>query len=402
MRPVGRSPKSAALMTAVAPLTGPRGALSSMLAGNFVIGMGVLAPAALLNDLVADLSVTPTEVGLLVSYGALILCIGAPLLAYLTAAVPRRALLAGALVLYGIGHIASAFAADFGTLLAIRLLMISGAAVFSPQASATTGLIVPNEKRAAAITYVFLGWSVASSFGMLLMNLGAHEFGWRAAYVGLGMAGLVAALGVLASLPKGLIAPPLPLSAWRQVVTTPATMLVVSVTALVLAGQFVLFPYLAAELKRAAQAAPGEIAVLLSLFGFAGLAGGWAASRLVAKIGAPHLQALCLISVGLGIGLFGLMAHSVVGAAIAILVWGLSFAAGNALQQARLITIAPAMAGASVALNTSAIYVGQAIGAAIGGALLAQQAYGLMAPVGGALVVAALAGSILAQRRFGA
>jgi predicted MFS family arabinose efflux permease len=97
MRPVGRSPKSAALMTAVAPLTGPRGALSSMLAGNFVIGMGVLAPAALLNDLVADLSVTPTEVGLLVSYGALILCIGAPLLAYLTAAVPRRALLAGRL-----------------------------------------------------------------------------------------------------------------------------------------------------------------------------------------------------------------------------------------------------------------------------------------------------------------
>ncbi len=256
-------------------------------------------------------------------------------------------------------------------LVVIRLLMISGMAVFSPQAAATTGLIVPNEKRAASVTYVFLGWSLASSFGMLLMNLGAHELGWRAAY-GLGLAGLAAAFGVLATVPKGLIAPPLPLSAWRQVVTTPSTMLVVSVTALVLAGQFVLFPYLAAELKRAAHAAPGEIAVLLSLFGFAGLAGGWAASRLVVRVGAASLQALCLVTVGLGIGLFGLLAHGVIGAAIAILVWGLSFAVGNALQQARLITISPAMAGASVALNTSAIYVGQAVGAAIGGVLLAQ------------------------------
>jgi MFS transporter, DHA1 family, inner membrane transport protein len=391
---------TAAPMTAAAPSLAPRGALTAMLAGNFVIGMGVLAPAAMLNDLVASLAVTPSQIGLLVSYGAVVLCIGAPLLAYLTAKVPRRALLAAALVLYGVGHVASAFATDFDMLLAIRLLMISGAAVFSPQAAAATGLIVPNEQRAASVTYVFLGWSLASSFGMLLMNLGAHEVGWRAAYIGLGAAGLVAALGVMATLPKGLIAPPLPLSAWAKVVTTPSIMLVVSVTALVLAGQFVLFPYLAAELKRAAHAAPGEIAVLLSLFGFAGLAGGWAASRLVAKMGAPALQALCLITVGIGIGLFGWIAHSVIGAGLAILVWGLSFAAGNALQQARLINIAPALAGASVALNTSAIYIGQAVGAAIGGALLAQQHYGQMAMVGVALVGAALAGSLLAQRLY--
>lgn len=387
-------------MTAAAPAIAPRGALSAMLAGNFVIGMGVLSPAALLNDLVADLAVSPSQVGLLVSYGAILLCIGAPLLAYLTAAVPRRTLLAAALAFYALGHFASAFASDFDALLIIRLVMISSAAVVSPQAAATVGMIVPNDRRAAAVTYVFLGWSLASSFGMLLMTLGAHAFGWRAVFLGLGLAGLAAAAGVMATAPKGLIAPPLPLSAWAKVVNTPAIMMIVAVTALVLAGQFVLFPYLAAELKRAAGAAPGEIAVLLSLFGFAGLAGGWAASRLVGRIGAGPLQALCLITVGLGIALFGLFAGSVIGAGAAILVWGLSFAAGNALQQARLIHVAPALAGASVALNTSAIYVGQAAGAAMGGALLAQQHYGLMAVAGCALVGLALAGSLLAQRLF--
>ncbi len=68
---------TAAPMTATAPAIDPRGALSAMLAGNLMIGMGVLAPAAMLNDLVADLAVSPPKVGLLVSYGALILCVGA-------------------------------------------------------------------------------------------------------------------------------------------------------------------------------------------------------------------------------------------------------------------------------------------------------------------------------------
>lgn len=380
--------------------TEPRAALIAMMLGNFVIGAGVLAPAAMLNDLVAALAVTPATVGQLVSYGALVLCVGAPLLAFLTSALPRRLLLVAALVLYAVGHVASAFAADFNQLLIIRMLMISGAAVFTPQAAATVGLITPLEKRAGAVTMVFLGWSLASSFGMLLMNLGAHEFGWRAAYVALGLAGFAAAVGGALTLPKGLIAPPLSLAAWGKTLSSPAILLVAAVTALTLSGQFVIFPYLAAELKRLAGASPGEIAVLLSLFGFAGLAGGWVSSSVVGRVGAPNLQAVCLVLVGVGLALFALLGGSVVGAGVAIAVWGLTFAAGNALQQARLIGISPALAGASVSLNTSAIYIGQAVGAAIGGGLLGAKAYAAMAPTAVVLVAAALLASLAAQRFF--
>jgi predicted MFS family arabinose efflux permease len=67
----------------------------------------------------------------------------------------------------------------------------------------------------------------------------------------------------------------------------------------------------------------------------------------------------------LGAGHFAIMAA-------AAAVWGLGFAATNSMQQVRLIGAAPALSAASVSLNTSALYVGQAIGSASGGMLFAR------------------------------
>lgn len=389
-----------AAMTAAAIQTPPRGALSALLVGNFVIGMGVLAPAATANAMIADLQVSAAQVGLLVSYGALVLCVGAPLLAYLTRDLDRRLLLISALGLYGVGHLVIALAPSFDAVLAIRLAMIVGAAVFTPQAAAATSLIVPPESRPKAVTYVFLGWSLASSFGMLAMSLGSAAFGWRWTSEALGIASLIAGLAVFLSLPPGLKAPAAPLRAWAGVLRNPAVMTVVAVTALTLTGQFVIFPYLAPKLKADFGADPTAIAVLLSLFGFAGLLGASLATAIVGRLGASKTQALCLGVVALGLALWGLIARDVWSAAAAIVVWGLSFSASNGLQQARLIAIDPATAQVSVALNTSAIYVGQAAGAAIGSGLLTHAAAMWMAPIAVAFVVSSLAASIFAARAF--
>lgn len=72
------------------------------------------------------------------------------------------------------------------------------------------------------------------------------------------------------------------------------------------------------------------------------------------------------------------------------------------MQQARLIAVAPALASASVALNTSVLYLGQAIGTAIGGDLITREAYALMGPAAAAFMLAAIAASWWASRRWGA
>jgi predicted MFS family arabinose efflux permease len=100
----------------------------------------------------------------------------------------------------------------------------------------------------------------------------------------------------------------------------------------------------------------------------------------------------------LGLILWGLIARDVASAAAAIFVWGLGFAAGNSMQQARLISAEPQLASASVALNSSVLYGGQAIGASIGGALLAGGQAGALSWTGAAIVALALLLSIFVTR----
>ena len=123
-------------------------ALWAMVFGNFVIGTGVLLPAGLLNQLSSELKVDSATAGLLLLVGGVVVGIGAPILATLTTRFDRRLLLTLSMLLYSAGHLASAFTNDFWSLLIARALMISAAGIFSPQAAATVGLLVSNERRA--------------------------------------------------------------------------------------------------------------------------------------------------------------------------------------------------------------------------------------------------------------
>lgn len=374
--------------------------LYALLIGNFVIGVGVLAPAGMMNTLVAAFDASPAEVGGLIGWGAVVLCIGAPTLAFLSNRMERRTLLAGVLLLYTLGHAASAFATDLGALLAARLAMISAAAIFTPQAASIVGQLSAPHRAASSITFVFLGWTLATAVGVPLVTIAAEAFGWRAAYGGIAALALIAAAGVWASVPARLHAPPLSLASWREVATNPSILSLLAVTATLLAGQFMLFPYLAAELKRAAGAAPGEIALGLSLYGVAGFVGAVAATRLVGRVGPQRgvLFAASVIAAGLLLWPF-LNSHPLTASA-AIAVWGLGFAAVTSMQQARLAAVAPELSSASIALNTSVLYAGQAIGAGVGGALIEAGRPGALSWAGFAAILLAGALSWRAMTRY--
>ena len=97
--------------------------------GNVVVGIAVLAPAGMLPDLAAGLAVSIREAGLLIAYGAVILCFGSPLMAWATTRVDRRTLLAATLALLAIGQLGSAFAPNYLAVLVLRLLMLAVAAI---------------------------------------------------------------------------------------------------------------------------------------------------------------------------------------------------------------------------------------------------------------------------------
>ncbi|HET7198337.1 MAG TPA: MFS transporter, partial [Burkholderiales bacterium] len=114
------------------------------------------------------------------------------------------------------------------------------------------------------------------------------------------------------------------------------------------------------------------IGLAFSLFGVTGFVGNVLATRLVTSAGAFATSVLSLGCILLGLGLWSVGIGTLPLMLAGIAVWGLGFAAINSMQQARLVAAAPALGAASVSLNTSAIYVGQAIGSALGGLLFAR------------------------------
>lgn len=373
----------------------------ALLFGNFVIGCGVMVVSGTLNNLTRSLGVSVPVGGQLITVASIVMGVGAPLLAGVVAGWDRRRLLTLAMLWYALGHALCAWAPDYATLLPIRALTMLSAAVFTPQAAAAAGFVARPEQRGRAITFVFLGWSLASVLGMPIATWVGEQFGWRVAMSAIGAAALLAAWRVHRAVPSGVKPPAVPLAAWRDVLTHPVLMAVVLVTAMQSAGQTTVLAYAAPYFKEVLHAGPEQISLLYGWLGACGLAGNIVLSRHVDRIGPARAVATTLLLIAMSQLLWPL-AGSALMLALIIIPWGLGNFATNSAQQARLGGLQPALAPALLALNTSAIYLGQAAGAAGGGALLATRGFGALHWAGLIwLLLAWLTSRWAAQRRVG-
>jgi predicted MFS family arabinose efflux permease len=368
-----------------------------LLFGNFVIGTGVMAVPGTLNEISRELAVSISSAGLLISAGALLMCVGAPLLAAVVAGWDRRALLSFSMLWYALMHLACAFAPGFASLLALRVIALVPPAVFTPQAAASLGLLVPPAQRGRAITFIFVGWSLASVIGMPLSALIGGLLGWRSAMAMVAVLSVASAAWVWRALPRGVKPPALSLAAWRETLRSRALMIAVSVTVLSAAGQFVLFSYLAPYFRHQLDLAPGALSLYFLCFGAFGLVGNMLMARHIDRIGAGRAVMIGLALMAASLLVFPL-AVSLLLAVLVTVPWGLGCFSTNSAQQARLVAMAPALASASVALNSSGIYAGQAIGAAAGGWLIARGGMDWLHWAGLAGLLAAMAASALASR----
>ncbi len=385
-------------------------ALWSLALGNVVIGTGTLAFVGMLDTIARDLHETPSAIGLIAGFFSLAICLAGPLLGAATSRFDRRLVLTGSLALFAVGHFMAAAAAGYGSLLAIRVFTALAGALFTPQAAATASLLVPADRRARTMAFVFLGWSIAAVLGMPAGALIASTLGWRAAMTCIGVLSALGALAVWWRLPHDLFVDRIDAAAWRAVRAHPTLLRVVSVTAIHASAQFTLFSYIVIAYHDAVLATPLLMSLLLAAIGGAGFVGNIVAGRIADRRGPPvviHVAlAVMAASFALWIVLFA-VGPGTAGVALAFIVallWGAGNFASNSMQQVRLVNLAPSLASVSVALNTSAIYLGQFIGAATGGYLLAHAftdpASKTLPWVGLPVFFIALAVSISAQRRI--
>jgi predicted MFS family arabinose efflux permease len=258
-------------------------------------------------------------------------------------------------------------------------------------------LLVKEHQRGQAMTFVFLGWSVASVLGMPLGAWIGGHFGWRWSM------GLIAALSMLGSfwlwmqMPAKVLPPALSTAAWRQTLTSRTIWVTLSVTMMFAAGQFVLFSYLAPYAKARFDVSPSEFSLMLLAYGSMGFVGNALLSRFIDQIGASRCILISLSFMCLCLLIAPWVTHAV-GMALALCFWGLGGFSANSAQQARLAAQAPWLASASISLNTSAMYAGQAIGATVGGWTIVHLGMTALPSTGLLGLMAAIGLSLLATR----
>lgn len=347
-------------------------ALWALMVGNFVIGTGVMVVPGTLNDISQSLGVSIPQAGQLITAAAILMGVGAPVFASLVAGWDRRRLLTLSLIWYGVLMVACALAPNYAALLPLRVLAVISPAVFTPQAAASVGLLVGPAQRGRAITFIFLGWSVASVMGMPLSAWISGEMGWRWAFGLVALMSFLSGAWVWREMPDGIKPAALSREAWGRTVGSAALMSAVAVTLLSAFGQFTLFSYLAPYFAQTLGAGGAALSLMFLWFGVFGLAGNVVVTRSIDRIGAPNAVFITLGLMVLCLLLWPLGRHGFWAQALVVIPWALGCFSSNSAQQARLVQISPELASATVALNTSAMYGGQALGAALGGVMIAQ------------------------------
>lgn len=379
--------------------TSQRAALVALALGNLVVGTGTLIVPGLLNEMAADLHTSVVAIGLLITGYGLAVCFGAPLLASITSGADRRTVLTIALLLFGMGHLMAALMPNYMTVLIVRVLTGFGAAVFTPQAAATAAILVPGEQRGKAIALVFLGFSVAMVVGLPLGTYLGPVFGWRATFAAVGVLSLVCVIMVRLVLPTDLHVARIGRHEWNELVHRPPLLLAMTVTLAQCAGQFVLFAYIANVLSESSNASPTTVSIFLLWFGVCGIVGNIVAGSLMNRAGAARISQFCILVMLIAFVLWPAGRGSLAITATACALWGLGSFAINSAQQARVVELAPRLASASIALNSASIYFGQALGAALGGAVIASGGIGLLSWVGAAIFCITMVIVILSDSR---
>jgi DHA1 family inner membrane transport protein len=256
-------------------------ALLALTAGAFGIGVTEFVIMGLLIDVGADLGVSTSAAGLLISGYALGVVVGAPILTIATAHWPRKTVLLALMAIFVAGNAACAVAPSYALLMAARVLTAFAHGTFFGVGSVVATRLVAPERRASAIAIMFTGLTVANVLGVPLGTWIGQHAGWRATFWAVAVVGVAALAIIAAAVPSDREAPEA--SDWRgdlRVLARRPVLLGLLTTVLGFGGVFAVFTYIAPLLTKTGGFGPAAISPILLLFGGGLVLGNLAGGRL--------------------------------------------------------------------------------------------------------------------------
>lgn len=377
--------------------TKSKGGTLSLLAlaiSAFGIGTTEFVPVGLLSTISDDLNISITLAGLLISGYAMGVAFGAPILTALTNRMSRKTLLIALMVIFIIGNSIAAVSTSFGLLLAARIITAFSHGVFFSIGSTIAADLVPEDKRASAIAFMFTGLTVATVTGVPLGTFIGQMFGWRATFGGVALLGVVGIIASAILIPKNIKdAPPSKISDQLKILRNGPLLLAFAITALGYGGTFVAFTYLTPILQEITGFSPKVVSIILLVYGIAVAIGNSIGGKAADKNPLKALLWMFIVQAIILVALTFTAPFKIVGVITIFLLGMFAFMNVPGLQ-VLVVKLAeryvPAAVNVASALNIAAFNLGIAIGAFVGGIVV--DTIGLIHTpwIGGAMVLGAV------------
>lgn len=344
--------------------------LLALAAGAFGIGVTEFAPMGLLPVIATDLGVSIPTAGLLISAYALGVMLGAPLMTLTTGRVPRRTLLIGLAAIFTLGNLLSALSTDYSMLMVARVVTsLNHGAFFGVGSIVAAGLVAPN-RQAGAVAAMFMGLTIANVVGVPLATWAGDVLGWRASFWG------IAGIGVLVMAALRLTLPNLPaptggnMAAELRVLGRGPVLAALALTVIGSSAMFTVFTYIAPILREQTHASLGFVTAMLVTYGLGLTVGNWLGGKFADK-SVDRTLIVTLASLSILLIAFAFAMPFAAPTAILVFLWGIASFALVPPLQVRVMAAASDAPNLASSMNIGAFNLGNAIGAAVGGAVIA-------------------------------
>ena len=372
-------------------------ALFALALGGFGIGLTEFVIMGLLPEVAADFAVSEAVAGYLISGYALAVAVGAIGLTVAITRIDRKKALVGLMVIFIAGNVLSALAPSYEMMMLGRIVAALSHGAFFGIGAVVAANLVPANRKAAAISLMFAGLTLANVLGVPIGTFIGQAAGWRSTFWVISVIGVVSLIGIALLIPAmagrtggGSILAEFRIFRSGQVW---ASMII---TVLGYGGMFGAFSYIAFTLTGVSGFAASTVPWLLVLFGvglFVGnIVGGRAADRNLGRTLLVLLVGLIVILVA-----FALLASSQVATLVLlVLMGGFGFATVPGLQM-RIMNFAGDAPTLASGANIAAFNVGNAFGAWVGGLTIAA-GLGYASPLwaGAAVTLAGLVALLIA------
>lgn len=353
--------------------TASTGALLWLALATFSMGIDGYVLTGLLPGIARDLQVDTAAAGQLMSVFALTGAVAGPMLSAVTGRWERKAVIVVSLAVFIVGNVAVALATTYPAAMAGRVVSAVGGALLSALVSAYVIAKTPTERRGRALSLVMGGWLAATALGVPVgLLLGQQD--WRIPLLLVAAVGAVALVGIVLQVPR-LHLPPVRLATTLLPLRRGRILAALIVPVALMAASYFCFTYAALIVGVRAGSGLAMVAVLFG-YGVVSFCGNIVAGRRIDRRGPIPVATGIVVAVIAAtlLGSAGLLLPGLLGA-VAAVAWFLAvgaFYGGSGVSlQARLSGMAPESAALLVALNSSAMMLGSALGSATGGAALA-------------------------------